>query len=312
MVDITDHPGFLYCCKKQGCDVIVLPMTFLEGISKNTRYIEDRLAVLYDNDRHFGFKPIVLQLIGKKIEAIKDVFNILSSYEIQGVNLNMGCPSGRIKAQGLGASILDRPKDRDAVIDAVLKSSPVPLSIKMRLFGKEKSDVPASISFCKMLETKGIDWVAVHGRTGRQRYTGPADWNAIKEIHEATSLPLVGNGDITCWNHGKRLVDEGSCDAFMIGRAAWKDPRVFSHSYNTAAVKTMADALVLFREITGFVIANRGHHLEPLLVSHEIRKVAVALSRQVRGGKKFRDRAVKASTIDEIEALFVSIQGTSR
>ena len=137
MVDITDHPGFLHACKQRGCDVIVLPMMFLEGISANPAYIGKSLDILFDNDRGFDFRPIIVQLIGNDFCVVENVINVLDSYDIQGLNLNMGCPSGRIKALGLGASILDRPAERDTLIDAVLKHSSRPVSIKMRLFGNE-------------------------------------------------------------------------------------------------------------------------------------------------------------------------------
>ena len=285
----------------KGCEVIVLPMMFMEGIASNSRYIEDVLNVLFDNDRQFDFRPIIVQLTGKNLDAVGKVIHILSSYDIQGINLNMGCPSYRIMVQGLGASMLDSPEDCNALIDAVIKQSPFPVSIKMRLFGKNQPDIPATIQFCKALE--GIDWIAVHGRTRRQGYKGNANWDAIKEIHDASNLFLVGNGDIASWKQGAFMVEQEYCDAFMIGRAAMNDPRVFSPSFESGKTKTATDALELFKEITGFLVANRDQ-TSILLSLHEIRKVALALSRHVVGSRLFRADVMKANDLADIEALF--------
>ncbi len=307
MVGITDHPGFLHTCKRRGCDIIVLPMMFLEGISSNPAFFGKKLDILFDNDQGFDFRPIIVQLIGNDFGAVKDVVTVLESYDIQGLNLNMGCPSGRIKAIGLGASILDRPAERDTLIDAVLKHSSRPVSVKMRLFGKERADVASTIRFCQGLQDKNVDWVAIHGRTGRQGFKGEANWDAIKTVHDATSLFIVGNGDITSNTDGKARVDAGCCNAFMIGRAALKDPRVFMESPDPAVKKTMNDARQLFDEIVAFVVANKHRGLECLLLPHEIRKWAIYLSFNIPGGKRLRERAMKKSTIDDLAALFVDV-----
>lgn len=304
MVDITDHPGFLHACKRRGCDIIVLPMMFLEGVSANPAYIGKKLDILLDNEQGFDFRPIIVQLIGNDLGVVKDVITTLDSYDIQGLNLNMGCPSGRIKMLGLGASILERPAQRDALIDAVLKHASRPVSIKMRLFGKEAPDVTTTIQFCRGLQDKQVDWVAIHGRTGRQGYKGPASWDVIKAVKEATTLFIVGNGDITSVTDGKKRVDEGCCDAFMIGRAALKDPRVFLTTYDPALPKTMADARRLFDDIMAFVVENKHRGLDHLLTPHEIRKWALSLSFNIIGGKRLRDQAMKRGTIGDIAALF--------
>jgi tRNA-dihydrouridine synthase B len=310
MVDITDHPGFLHACKQHGSDVIVLPMMFLEGISSNPAYIGKKLDILFNNEARFDFRPIIVQLIGNDIDAMKAVITVLDSYDIQGINLNMGCPSGRIKMLGLGASILDREKERDALIDAALKHASLPVSVKMRLFGKERADVATTIRFCQSLQDKNIDWVAIHGRTGRQGYTGPANWDAIKTIHDVTSLFIVGNGDINSLKAGKAHVDAGHCNAFMIGRAAMKDPRVFSVTYDPAEPKTMYHARQLFDQIVAFVVANKNRGLDHLFSPHEIRKFAMYLSFNIRGGKKLRNALMKKYTIEDIEASFVEVNAS--
>ncbi|HME51211.1 MAG TPA: tRNA-dihydrouridine synthase family protein [Candidatus Lokiarchaeia archaeon] len=311
MMGITDHPGFLYSCKMKGCEVIVLPMMFLEGIAANSGYIEDVLNVLFNNVQQFDFRPIIVQLTGKNLDMIDQVIQVLSNYDIQGINLNMGCPSYRIMAQGLGASILDRPEECYAMIDAITKRSSFPVSVKMRLFGVNQPDIVATIQFCKSLEDRNIDWIAVHGRTRRQGYKGGANWDAIKEIHEASNTFLVGNGDITSWKQGSTMIEQGYCDTFMIGRAAVSDPRVFSQSFEPGKTKTPSDALELFKEITGFLIEN-GDQASKMLVPHEIRKWALALSRQVVGGRSFRADIMKATDLAGIEALFEKLNVASQ
>ena len=312
MMGITDHPGFLYSCKMKGvCDVIVLPMMFLEGIASNSRYIEDILTVLFDNVQSFDFRPIIVQLTGKNLDVLDQVVQVLSSYDVQGINLNMGCPSYRMMVQGLGASMLDRPEESYAMIDAITKQSSFPVSVKMRIFGINQPDISGTIQFCKTLADRNVDWIAIHGRTRRQGYKGMANWDAIKEIHEASSLFLVGNGDIKSWKQGSNMVEQGYCDAFMIGRAAVNDPRAFSPSFESGKTKTASDALDLFKEITGFLIKN-SDKASKLLVMHEIRKVALALSRQVIGGRTFRADVMKATDLAHVVALFEQLNVASQ
>jgi len=320
MLDVTDNPGFLYLCKKYGCDVLVLPMAFLEGISANPAYIDGMLDMLFNNVQGFDFRPIVVQLIGQTVDLVKQVFDILSSYDIQGLNLNMGCPSTRVNMQGLGSRMLERPQERDAIIDEMLKHSPFPFSIKMRLFsdsvaGRTVPNIDRTIAFCKSLEGKAISEVILHGRTACLGYRGKANWDAIRAVHEATSLPLVGNGDITCWQDGMERVHAGDCDAFMIGRAAIKDPRVFSPGQDPKSRKIIDDAYALFKDLVDFLAPNERETARKYYESHQFRKIVLQFSRDTRGGRDLRLNVMKTKNLQDILDLFTNLGatgGTSR
>nr|MDO8116774.1 tRNA-dihydrouridine synthase family protein [Candidatus Sigynarchaeota archaeon] len=302
MVGFTDNPGFLYACKRYGCDVLVIPMLFIEGISANKEYVEKKIQLLFDNEASFDFRPVVVQVIGQSVHVIKSVVDALSPYDIDGINLNLGCPSTRIRQQGLGASMLNRVTERDAIIDEFIKHSNKPFSVKMRLMGNDAPEIEDTISFCKSLEERDIAWIAVHGRTLRQGYKGPARWNAIKMIHDAIHVPVVGNGDLRSVQEGIERVEHGFCHSFMIGRGALRDPRCFNRDDDARELeKSLEDVRGLFSGMVSFLEGCTPERARPFLTVHNMKTVAIELTRGITGSRSIRQKIARATNYKEID-----------
>lgn len=304
MADVTDNPAFLYLCKKYGCEVLVLPMVFLESLSVNPAYVEEKLEILFDNARQVKYNPLVIQVIGQDLLNLEKGMDFLSSFDLQGINYNFGCPSHKIARLNLGARMLGIPERRDEVIDAILKHAPFPFSIKMRLMGGKDPNVEETVNFCKSLEGKDIEFIAIHGRTMLQGYSGKADWEAIKQVYDAVEIPVVGNGDIGTSRQGFELISKGYCDAFMIGRAAMKDPRVFLKDPGVQDKENQFESMVvLFTEYLAFLKENDHVQAQKYLSLHEQKRWLIYFSKGLRGGKAFRDRLMKIKDIHDIPLL---------
>lgn len=309
MLGVSDNPGFLRLCKQNGCDVLILPMVFTKGILANSSYVTVKLEAVENGMNINGVdpRPLVVQVIGD-LPAGHDerqrIVDILSSHDIDGINYNLGCPSVKVKRLGLGAALMCDAGRRDDIIEALVAASTVPVSVKIRLIGKNNGiepDVPASIEACRSLERAGVAWIAVHGRTLARGYGGSADWAAIKAIHDEIDVPVVGNGDITSAALGHELVASGHADAFMIGRAAMHDPRVFDRARLEPGGKTWEDVASMHRDLLATCEAAGTVDLQ------EARDWAMRFSKGIPGGKQFRARVGTCRSVACVTGL---LEGT--
>jgi tRNA-dihydrouridine synthase B len=162
----------------------------------------------------FGKEPADF---GNAIDAISRRFPFIEWFDV-----NCGCPMRNVIASGGGAALLKTP-GRIAEIVKECRKHCKAVSAKVRILGSAEK----TLEVCKSAEKSGADFITVHGRTAEQGYSGKADWNAIKEIKGGLSIPVIGNGDITSVAQGKRLVEDGYCDGFMVGRGAMSNPYLF-------------------------------------------------------------------------------------
>ncbi|MHA1684558.1 MAG: tRNA dihydrouridine synthase [Promethearchaeota archaeon] len=289
MMRLTSNPGFLYLCKKHGCDVLVSPMIFVEGITHNSSLVSEKLDVFFDSGMDFSFKPFIVQIVGQDVEGVQGALDQLASYDIDGVNLNLGCPSHKMVRFNAGACMHNSPELRDSMIDELLKFSPVPVSIKTRLLGGKEPDISKTLEFCSSLEGNGIEWLAIHGRTMKQGYSGVARWDIIKQVNEQVNLYIVGNGDLVNAAQGLQRVKDGYCSSFMIGRSALKDPRVFNPEHDGVdGRKELDDVVSLYNDYITFLESHDSIGMGHFTGASQHVEWLVRFSRGMRNGRAFR------------------------
>ena len=144
------------------------------------------------------------------------------------IDINMGCPVGKVVSSGDGSALMKDPEKAARIAEAVVKASPVPVTVKMRR-GWDKGSVNA-VELSRMLEQVGVSAIAVHGRTRVQMYGGTADWTTIREVKEAVSLPVIANGDVFSPEDAARILKQTGADMAMIGRGCFGNPWIFQQA----------------------------------------------------------------------------------
>lgn len=215
----TDLP-FRSVVKKFGCD-----LTFSEMINVN--------AIAYNNQKTKKMmekspleKPYFIQIAANNTQnAIKAVEMINENDEIDGIDINLGCPVNKARRSGFGGVLLkDENKELlKEIVSAIVKTSKKPVSAKMRL----GFDEVVAVERAKMLQDLGIEFLTVHGRTVKQMYKGSANYDEIKKVVEAVNIPVIANGDITDYEKAKFVLDYTGAVGVAIGRGAVGKPWIF-------------------------------------------------------------------------------------
>ena len=227
MAGVTDLP-FRTLCKEQGAGLICMEMVSAKAVSFHNKNTEALMEI--DLSEH----PVSLQLFGSEPDLMAEVAKSIEDRPFDILDINMGCPVPKVVNNGEGSALLKNP---DLIVEIVKKISSAikkPLTVKVRIgFEKEPVDI---VEIAKRVEDAGAAAIAVHGRTRQQYYSGTADWDAIRRVKEAVSIPVIGNGDVDSPQKAEALIKETGCDAVMIGRAVRGNPWIFremNHYFKT-------------------------------------------------------------------------------
>ena len=188
-------------------------------------------AIMYDNVKTMELlkmdeseRPIAQQIFGTDIDSF-----VIAAKKIEEemhpdiIDINMGCPVPKIaiKSQA-GSALLKNPEKIYEIVKAVVEAVNVPVTVKIRS-GWDANSINA-VEVAKQIERAGASAITIHGRTRAQGYTGKADWNIIKQVKDAVSIPVIGNGDVTSCYLAKQMLEETGVDAVMIGRGVLGNP----------------------------------------------------------------------------------------
>ena len=217
MAGITNLP-FRTICEKYKPGLVCTEMISSKGL-----FYEDektnQLLNMKDETR-----PIAVQIFGNDIEAMSVAAKKVSKIA-DIIDINMGCPAPKVVKNGDGSKLMLDLKLASNIIEAVVKSSSVPVTVKMRK-GWDSQHVVA-VELAKIAEQKGAAAVTIHGRTREEFYTGEADWEIIKQVKQEVHIPVIGNGDIKSAKDAKEMLEQTNCDGIMIGRASIGKPWIF-------------------------------------------------------------------------------------
>ncbi len=254
--------------------------------------------------------PCAIQLFGSECDIMAEGARILSSGAPGGalptaIDLNFGCPVRKIAGNGEGSALMRSPQRIEAIVRAVVLATPLPVTVKIRA-GWSESERNA-VECARAAEAGGASMICVHGRTRMQFYGGKADLQIIRDVKQAVSLPVVGNGDIQSLSDAKRMLEVTGCDGLMIGRGAVGNPFLFRELSDTLAGKpytppTVHELMaVAFRQLD-YAIEDKGEVVAVL----ESRKQIAAYISGVRGAAALRGAINSASSADELRALVTS------
>lgn len=218
MAGITDLP-FRGLCKEQGVGLLYTEMVSAKAISYRNRNTIPLMEISP------GEHPVALQIFGKEPELMAEVAKSIEEQPFDILDINMGCPVPKVVNNGEGSALLKNSDRIRKIVTAVSRAVKKPVTVKMRIGFEGTSVDPVEIA--KIMEDSGAAAIAVHGRTRQQYYSGRADWEVIRKIKEAVSVPVIGNGDVNSPESAEALLKQTGCDGVMIGRAARGNPWIF-------------------------------------------------------------------------------------
>jgi nifR3 family TIM-barrel protein len=173
-------------------------------------------------------KNVGIQLFGEDAESMSKAAEVAESYGPKFLDINMGCPVAKVVTKGGGSALMKEVKNLAPLFEKMRSRMKIPLSIKIRT-GWDANTLNAA-EIIKIAHESGIEWVAIHGRTRTQQYTGFANWDFIESLNETKPLPLIGNGDLHHPYGVSDRLQKTKCDALMIARGALRNPFIFLES----------------------------------------------------------------------------------
>ena len=215
------NPAYMKIVEEMGCGYAITELISAEAIVRNNKKTLEMLSG-YDTLN----MPVALQLFGGNPDTLASAAKIVEEKGFKIIDINMGCPVPKVAVRSsAGSALLKSPELVKEIVTKVVNAVSVPVTVKIRS-GWDKDSINAK-EIAKICEEAGAKCIAVHARTRSQGYTGKADWNIIKEVKKAVSIPVIGNGDITDIYSAKKMLDETGCDLIMIGRASLGNPWLF-------------------------------------------------------------------------------------
>lgn len=219
MAGVTDLP-FRLLCKEQGAGLLCTEMVSAKAIHFKNKNTESLMRILPEE------RPVSLQLFGSDADLMAEIAAQIEERPFDILDINMGCPVPKVVNNQEGSALMKNPKLVGEIVSKVSKAIKKPLTVKIRKGFTEKS--VNAVEIAKIVEDAGASAIAVHGRTREQYYAGVADWEIIRQVKEAVSIPVIGNGDVDSPERAKALVEQTGCDGIMIGRASRENPWIFS------------------------------------------------------------------------------------
>ena len=300
MAGVTDLP-FRLLCREQGAGLLCMEMVSAKAIYYNNRNTESLLEI------HPDERPVSLQLFGSDPKIMSEMAKRIEERPFAILDVNMGCPVPKVVKNGEGSALMKNPKLVYEIVSALVKAIDKPVTVKIRK-GFDDDHVNA-VEIAKITEEAGAAAVTVHGRTREQYYSGKADWNIIRQVKEAVSIPVIGNGDVTSPQKADELVRQTGCDGVMIARGAQGNPWIFSELTQweeTGELPLRPDK----DEIRKMMLRHARLQLEykgEFSGIREMRKHVAWYTKGLKGAARLREKVNAVESLEELENLLTSL-----
>ena len=295
MAGVSDLP-FRLLCHEAGAGLTCMEMISAKAIYYRNKATDEMMAIDPDEGmvslQLFGSDPDIMGAMAQRIEDRP--FSIL--------DINMGCPVPKVVNNGEGSALMKNPALAGKIIRAVSSAVSKPVTVKIRK-GFDDDHVNA-VEMAKVAEENGAAAIAVHARTRMQYYSGKADWDIIRQVKEAVTIPVIGNGDVDSYESACRMLDETGCDGVMIGRAAQGNPWIFAELVAKSEGRewnkpTREEVAGMILRHAAMLIDCKGEYIG----SREMRKHAAWYTKGYKGSSQFRGKLNEAESLEDLKRL---------
>lgn len=297
MAGVSDLP-FRQLCVRFGAALVTTEMVSSKALQFQDKKSAELMRLAPEEApvaiQIFGDDPAIMALAAKKA----------LDFHPDAIDINMGCPAPKISNSGSGAALLKRPELCGEIVRAVKEAVSIPVMVKMRM-GWDSDSINA-VPVARICADAGADAITIHGRTRQDFYHAPANWDRIREVKQAVSIPVIGNGDVFCAQDAARMLEYTNCDLVMVGRGALGNPWIFSqiNAYLTNHCCILPPPGLSER------IAVMLRHIQALCdykgeyrAMREARKHVAWYLKGLRGAAQFRRRAGLLECFDDLLQL---------